>query len=145
MELHIKRYDELKADELYEILKVRMEVFVVEQDCRYQDMDGRDKNAYHLFMTEDGEIKAYLRVLDKGVSFDEVSIGRVLSVKRRCGLATELVKAGIEVAKEKYAADKIVIEAQTYVEKLYEKLGFVRISDEFLDVGIPHVKMELNL
>ena len=145
MELHIKRYNELTRDELYEIMKARIEVFVVEQNCPYPEIDGKDIGAYHVWLSENNEIAAYLRVLDKGVSFEDASLGRVLSTKRRCGLGTAIVKEGIRVAKEMFGAERITIEAQTYVKELYEKCGFVQVSDEFLDVGIPHVKMVLEI
>ena len=145
MELHIKRYNELTRDELYEIMKARIDVFVVEQKCTYQDIDRKDEGAYHVWLSDEDGIAAYLRVLDKGVSFDDVALGRVLSTKRRCGLGTRIVKEGIKVAKEKFGAESITIEAQTYVKELYEKCGFVQVSDEFLDVGIPHVKMVLEI
>ncbi|MBQ7596060.1 MAG: GNAT family N-acetyltransferase [Clostridia bacterium] len=145
MELFIKNFSELSLDELWQILKVRADVFIVEQNCAYQDIDEYDKLAYHLFYTDEGEITAYLRVLPQNTFFETPSIGRVLSVRRRQGLASQLVSEGIKVAKEKLNADKITIEAQTYVKEMYEKLGFIQTSDEFLDVGIPHVKMELNL
>ena len=145
MELHIKSYGELTRDELYEIIKARIDVFVVEQNCPYRDIDGKDIDAYHVWYTENGKLTAYLRVMDKGVSFDDVSIGRVLSLKRRCGYGVKLVREGIKVAKEKFGADRITIEAQTYVKSLYEKCGFVQVSDEFLDEGIPHIKMTLQL
>ena len=145
MELHVKHYDELTKEELYDIIKVRLDVFVVEQQCTYQDIDGKDKGAYHVWLSDDDGIVAYLRVLDRGVVFDDVALGRVLSTKRRCGLGTRIVKEGIRVAKEKFGADRITIEAQTYVAEMYEKVGFVKRGEEFLDVGIPHIKMTLEL
>ena len=145
MELHVKMYEELTADELYEILKLRASVFVVDQNCAYLDVDGRDKKACHVFYTDEKGIKSYLRVLDKGVFFNEVCIGRVISVKRRCGYGTMVLKEGIKAAKEKFGAEKVAVEAQTYARGLYEKLGFRQVSEEFLDEGIPHVKMELDL
>ena len=145
MDLHVKHYDELTKEELYDIIKVRLDVFVVEQQCTYQDIDGKDKGAYHVWLSDDDGIVAYLRVLDRGVVFDDVALGRVLSTKRRCGLGTRIVKEGIRVAKEKFGADRITIEAQTYVAEMYEKVGFVKRGEEFLDVGIPHIKMTLEL
>lgn len=145
MELHVKHYDELTKEELYDIIKVRLDVFVVEQQCTYQDIDGKDKGAYHVWLSDDDGIVAYLRVLDRGVVFDDVALGRVLSTKRRCGLGTRIVKEGIRVAKEKFDADRITIEAQTYVAEMYEKVGFVKRGEEFLDVGIPHIEMTLEL
>lgn len=145
MNFTIKRYDELTLDELYDIIKLRVDVFVVEQNCPYYELDGKDKMAYHVFCREKEKMIAYLRVLDRGISFETVSLGRVISLKRRCGLGTELLKTGIEVAKEKYNADKITIEAQTYAKKFYEGVGFVKISDEFMEDGIPHILMELKI
>ena len=145
MKLNIKTFEELTKKELYEILKLRSEVFVVEQKCCYQDMDDADFGAIHIFYTENGNIQAYLRVLDRGVGSQHVRIGRVISRKRRCGVGTMLVKEGIKAAVEKFGADVIFVEAQCYVKDMYAKLGFVQTSDEFLDVGIPHVKMELKL
>lgn len=145
MELIVKRFEELSAEELYEILKVRAAVFVVEQNCVYQDLDEKDKAAFHIYLKDDEGIQAYLRVLDAGVSFDEVGIGRVLSMKRRCGLATEILKAGIEVAKQRLNARAIKLEAQVYAKELYEKQGFVQTSKEFLEDGIPHIEMMLEI
>ena len=89
--------------------------------------------------------RAYARVLPRGATFQEVSIGRVIAVKRRCGLGKQIVAAAIDTAKEKLHADKITIEAQTYVKKLYENFGFYQTSEEFLEDGIPHVQMQLDL
>lgn len=145
MNFTVKHYNELTLDELYDIIKLRVDVFVVEQNCPYYELDGKDKAAYHVFCRENGKMNAYLRVLDRGISFDTVSLGRVISLKRHCGLGTELLKKGIKVAKEKYNADKITIEAQTYARKFYEGVGFVKISDEFIEDGIPHILMELKI
>ena len=144
MEYIIKRFEELTVYELYEILKVRVSVFVVEQECPYQEVDEKDKNAYHVFIKGNEGIKAYLRVLDKGISFDEVSIGRVLTMERGIGLGDKILEKGIEVAKEKMNADKIRIEAQCYAKGFYERFGFKQVSDEFLEDGIPHIEMLLE-
>lgn len=145
MELIVKRFDELTVSELYAILALRDRVFVVEQSCAYQEADGKDARAYHVWLEEDGEIVAYLRVLEAGVSFDEVSIGRVIAVRRRQGLGSRIVAEGVEVAKTRLGAKAIRIEAQTYARGLYEKLGFVQTTDEFLDEGIPHIGMLLEM
>ena len=144
MEIIIKKFNELSLEELYEILKIRVSVFVVEQNCPYQEIDDKDKQAYHIYIRENNQIKAYLRVLDKGVSFPEVSIGRVLTTERNKGYSNILIKEGIKVAKEKYNADKIKIEAQVYAKKMYEKHGFKQVSNEFLEDGIPHIIMLLE-
>ena len=145
MELVIKHFDELSTQELFEIFKLRVSVFVVEQNCPYQEVDDADKNAYHVYLKDDTGIQAYLRVLPKGVTFDEISIGRVIAVKRRRGLGSLILSEGIKVVKERLGAESIVIEAQVYARELYEKAGFVQSSSEFLEDGIPHIKMTLQL
>ena len=141
METVIKKFNQLTVEELYEILKLRAEVFVVEQNCAYQDLDDVDKDAYHVYLKEEGKILAYLRVIDKGKRLDEVSIGRVISLKRRCGLGTKLMAEGVKVAKEKYGAKRIKIGAQCYAKPFYEGCGFRQISGEYLEDGIPHIYM----
>ena len=141
MEIIVKKFEELTLNELYEILRVRSDVFVVEQNCVYQDVDNVDQDAYHVYMKENGKIVAYLRVVDKDKRLDEVSLGRVISLKRRCGLGTALMKAGIAVAEEKFHAKKIKIGAQLYAKPFYEQVGFKQISGEYLEDGIPHIYM----
>ena len=145
MELIVKRFDELTVRELYAILALRDKVFVVEQECIYQEADGKDLRACHVWLQENGEIVAYLRVLEAGVSFDEVSIGRVIAVRRRQGYGSRIVAEGIRIAREEFGAKAIRIEAQTYARKLYENLGFRQTTDEFLDDGIPHIGMLLKM
>lgn len=141
MEIFIKQFSELTPSELYELLRIRISVFVVEQNCPYQEVDNLDQNAYHIWLEENHKIVAYCRVIDQNNPFHEVSIGRVLSLDRRKGYGTLAVQLGISIAKEKYRADKIIIEAQTYARSLYEKCGFVQISEPFLEDGIEHIKM----
>lgn len=141
MEVVVKKFQELGLDELYEILRLRAEVFIVEQDCVYQDLDNVDRNAYHVYLKEGNEILAYLRVIDKGERLDEVSLGRVISLKRRQGFGTQIMKIGISVAKEKYGAKKIKIGAQAYAKPFYESVGFKQISGEYMEDGIPHIYM----
>lgn len=145
MKIHVKHFRELTAVELYDILELRNSVFVVEQNCPFREVDGLDKNAYHVFMTDENGIQAYLRVLDRGTAFEEVGIGRVLAVKRRCGLASKVLQEGIRVAKAKFRAEKIVLHAESYARGLYEKAGFCQTSDEFLEDGIPFIRMQLDL
>ncbi len=145
MELTVKHFDELSTQELFEIYKLRVSVFVVEQSCPYQEVDDADRQAYHIILHDENGIKAYARVLPKGVNLEDVSIGRVIAVRRRCGLGSRIVAAAIDTAREKLHAEKITVEAQTYARGMYEKLGFVQTSDEFLEDGIPHVKMTLEL
>ena len=143
MELTVKHFRELTTEELYDIYRLRAAVFVVEQNCVYQDVDDADKTAYHLWLSDEDGIQAYLRVLQKGARFEDVSIGRVIAVKRRRRLGSQILAAGIQTAKEKFQAKRIVIEAQIYARKLYENAGFVQTSGEFLEDGIPHIQMTL--
>lgn len=145
MELYAKRFDELSLRELYDILKLRVSVFVVEQNCPYPELDDRDQDALHVFLAEDGEILAYLRIMDRGVESEYVSIGRVIAKKRRCGLGTMLLKEGLRLAEERFGADKVYIEAQVYARSFYEKQGFRQVSEEYLEDGIPHIKMIAEL
>ena len=141
----IKHFNDLTLKELHEIYKVRTAVFVVEQKCPYQEVDDADLVSYHLYLKDEQGIQAYIRVIPKGVTMEEVSIGRVISLKRRQGLASKLLKEGIELAKEKFNATYIEIEAQVYVRTLYEKVGFKQVSESFLEDGIEHIKMRLDL
>ena len=141
MQTIIKKFDELSAKELYEIMQIRVAVFVVEQNCAYQDLDGLDEKAYHILMQEDGKTVAYLRVLNKGDKFDEVSLGRIISLKRRCGIGTKLLKTGLQVAKEKFGADKVKVGAQLYAKPFYESVGFTQVSDIYDEDGIKHIEM----
>ena len=119
MELIVKHFKELSKEELFEIYKLRVAVFVVEQNCPYQEIDDTDLVSYHVYLKEEDRIVAYLRAIPQGISFEDASLGRVIAVKRRCGLGTKIVKAGIEVVKEKFKTDKITIEAQVYAKSLY--------------------------
>ncbi len=145
MRLVVKRFKELSVDELYEILQVRFAVFIVEQECIYQEVDGKDQYSYHVFLRDDTGIKAYLRVVDKGISHEEVSIGRVLTTKRGIGLGKRILSEGIKVARGRMNADRIIIEAQSYAKEYYEKAGFKQVSEEFIEDGIPHIKMVLEV
>ena len=145
MELFVKHFSELSAEELFEIYKLRVSVFVVEQKCPYREIDDADRAAYHLWLKDEDGIEAYARVLPQGVTFPTAAIGRVISVKRRCGLGGKIVEAAIHAAKTNLHADKITIEAQVYARSLYEKHGFHQTSEEFLEDGIPHIQMQLIL
>ena len=143
MNWKIKRFEELTTTELYEILRIRAEVFVVEQTCVYQDLDLKDKKAYHLFCEIDGEIVAYLRILDKNVSYPEISIGRVLTTEmnRGKGLAREMMQRAIAFVKEELNETQIRISAQLYLKRFYESLGFSVTSDIYLEDDIEHIEM----
>lgn len=141
MEFTVKRFDELTVDELFEIYSLRVSVFIVEQNCPYQDVDEYDRSALHLTLRDNGKILAYARVLPAGTVFDEVSLGRVIAVERRKGYGSRIVAEALRAARDRFGAGSVVIEAQTYAKKLYEKKGFVQVSDEFSEDGIPHIKM----
>ena len=143
MNLVSKFFNELTACELYEILKARAQIFVVEQNCAYQDLDGKDYDSLHVFYESDGKVTAYLRafVKESGV----VQMGRVLTLEHGKGLGGKLLKEGINQIKEKQAPESIFIEAQCYATGFYEREGFKICSEEFLEDGIPHVEMILKL
>lgn len=144
MELIVKHFRDLTTQELYELLRVRESIFVVEQSCPYQEIDGKDLFSYHVYFKENDQIQAYVRVLRPDPESDKVSIGRVLTVNRGSGLGRKIMLEGIKVAKEKMAAHCIYIEAQVYAKGFYEGLGFQQISEEFLEDGIPHINMLLS-
>ena len=145
MELVIKKFDRLTSREVYEILKIRTAVFVVEQNCPYQEVDGTDYDSLHVWLEEKDEIKAYLRAFPKTEDGKVVQMGRVLSKVRGVGLGAQIVSAGIEAVKAELAPEKIIIEAQTYAIPFYEKFGFAVNGEEFLEDGIPHTPMVLEL
>ena len=143
MNWELKKFEELNAEEIYEILKIRNEVFIVEQKCPYQDCDGKDKKSYNLYFQDGGKIIAYLRILKKGVSYDEISIGRVLVLKnyRGKGIAREMLLKAINFVELNLNEKEIKIQAQTYLVNFYRSLGFKEISKEYLEDNIPHIDM----
>ena len=141
MQVRIKSFEDLTNRELYEILKLRVDVFVVEQECPYPEIDGKDYNAIHIYLENEEEILSYARVYKEE---DQVHLGRIIAKERRKGYATLILKEAINVAKKFYQAKEIHIEAQTYAKKLYEKVGFVEDSEIYLLDGIEHVKMVLE-
>ena len=145
MELKVKDFGELSTQELYDLLRLRVNVFVVEQNCPYPELDGRDQEALHVWLQDDTGIRAYLRIMDRGVSSEYVTIGRVIAAQRRIGLGSRILAEGIRLARERCGAEQIYLEAQVYAKGLYEKQGFRTISEPFLEDGIPHVKMLLDL
>ena len=139
--LHKKRFQNLTVDELYELLRVRSEVFVVEQDCVYQDMDGDDQASIHLWLTEGDRVVALCRVCPAGTHMEEVSIGRVITTDRGKGYGKRIMEEGIKAAREYFGADRIDIEAQEYARGFYEQVGFRQSSHPFILDGIPHIRM----
>lgn len=139
--LHKKRFHELTVDELYELLRVRTEVFVVEQDCVYQDMDGDDQASIHLWLTEGDKVVAVCRVCPAGTHLKEVSVGRVVTTERGKGYGKRIMLEGIKAAQEYFGATRIDIEAQEYARGFYEQVGFRQSSAQFMLDGIPHIQM----
>jgi len=146
MTFQIKHYEALSKDELYEIMQLRNEVFVVEQNCVYQDIDGKDLDAYHLSYYEGSELIGYLRILNKGISYKEVSVGRVLVKEdhRDKKVGRIMMEESIDYIKEVMNEPRIRISAQAYLKKFYGSLGFKIVSDDYLEDDIPHVEMLLE-
>ncbi len=141
MKQYIKRFDELTSAELYEILKLRNAVFIVEQNCAYQDIDGLDETAYHMWLEDENGIAAYVRLFPPGVRFEDSVIGRVIAVRRRSGVGSQIIRMAQSAVREVFGTDSVTIEAQVYAREFYEKLGFVQQSGEFDEDGIPHILM----
>ena len=137
---------ELSAEQVYAILAARVAIFVVEQNCAYQDLDGLDSDAEHLIAWSGSNVAGYLRVLGPGTRFDDPSIGRIITTKefRGSGLGRELVAKAIARTRQRYPGEPIRISAQKYLEKFYGDFGFATVSEPYLEDGIPHVEMLLR-
>lgn len=146
MEIHwkIKPFETLSVNELYDILRLRSEIFVVEQNCVYLDLDGKDKLALHLLGEFEGKIVAYSRLFKPGISFENASIGRVVvdANHRDKKWGHELMKEAIAGIQFHFGESKITIGAQLYLNKFYESHGFVQTSEMYLEDDIPHIEMK---
>ena len=144
IEWKIKPFENLSVNELYDMLRLRSEIFVVEQNCVYLDIDGKDKLALHLLGKFDGKIVAYSRLFKPEISFDNASIGRVVVDvnyrDRKWG--HNLMQESINGIKKHFGESKITIGAQLYLKKFYESHGFVQSSEMYLEDGIPHIEMK---
>jgi ElaA protein len=142
-----KSFEQLTVHELYTILKNRVLVFVVEQNCPYPEIDDYDQKATHLYLQEDGDLVAYCRLLPGGTKYKEASIGRVLVKQdyRNRGLAHELMKKAVFIMVNDWKETTIKLQAQSHLQNFYSKHGFRVISDEYLEDGIPHVDMIYKL
>ena len=146
LEIAVKQFNELDLQELYTILQFRAEVFVVEQNCVYQDIDGKDQKALHIIGYLNNEIVAYSRCFDKGFYFEEASIGRVM-VKmkhRKDGYGHNIMKASVKAIQEKFNTNNIKLSAQQYLIKFYEFHNFSVTGEGYLEDGIPHIAMVKN-
>jgi ElaA protein len=143
----IKFFDELTVKELYAIMRLRAEIFIVEQNCPYQDADGKDPKSFHLMgYDETNELVVYCRILPQHISYPEVSIGRVVSSSkvRGTGAGKQLMDKSLEVIKQKFGNVPVKIGAQAYLKKFYGSFGFVQTSEEYMEDNIPHIEMLLS-
>ena len=142
----IKTFNELSPQDIYSILQLRSEVFVVEQNCVYQDIDDKDQYALHLLLKKDDYLIGYSRIFKAGDYFKEASIGRVLVKKqaRNNRHGSLLMELSIKAIKDYFKENTVKISAQTYLKKFYNELGFDPIGEEYLEDGIPHIAMLLN-
>lgn len=145
MNLIAKKFEELDIAELYEILKARTEIFIMEQNIHYQDMDNVDYKSLHCFFMEENKVIAYLRAFYQEDNNDIVRIGRVLTLRHGNEIGRELMEKSIVAIKEKMKCKKISMDAQKHAVGFYEKFGFQVVSDDFLEEGVVHVVMELEL
>lgn len=143
MQFVIKTFSKLTTEELYQILRLRSEVFVVEQDCVYQDIDNKDQISYHVLGWKNDVLVAYSRIFDSGDYFSKPSIGRILvkQSERNHDYGHQLVDSSIQFIQKNFSKKDILISAQTYLLKFYKSHGFMVEGEEYLEDGIPHVKM----
>jgi ElaA protein len=148
MNWSIKHFDQLSTQELYAIFQLRLAVFSVEQNCPYQDADGKDQASFHVIATNDkGELVAYARVVNPGISYAEVSIGRVVTAAevRKTGIGKELMTYTIDFIKQQFGTVPIRISAQCYLTRFYESFGFSIVGEEYEEDHIPHIEMLLSV
>ena len=140
MEWKLKKFDDLTSDELYGILKLRSEVFVVEQDCVYQDLDDKDQLSYHLFLENDGETVAVSRIIPENVSYEDMAIGRVIVKKSYRGqkISRVMMQKAIDYIIDDLGKTSIRLSGQAYLCEFYLSLGFKKVSERYLEDGIYH-------
>lgn len=143
MKWYKKAFKELNNDELYSLLKARVDVFIVEQNCPYEEIDNYDQQAIHYFLKINNDLAAYARILPKNTKYEQVSIGRVLVMKehRKQGYAEKVMKQAMSYIVDEWKETSIKIQAQYYLKKFYSSLGFKQISDVYLEDEIPHIDM----
>ena len=141
-----KKFDELTAAELYAIMQLRNEVFVIEQNCIYQDADDKDQSSMHLCGWLGEKLVAYTRIIPPGISYAQASIGRVVTspAYRGTGAGRQLMQESISLSFSYFKCTQIKIGAQVYLTKFYQSLGFIQSSAQYLEDGIPHIEMILN-
>lgn len=143
MKWSCKTFKDLSLDEFHDIIQLRETVFVVEQNCPYLDVDGKDKEALHVFGEHEGKIVATTRILKPGKSYDEVAIGRVVTspIVRGTGMGKQLMEESMNFVKLHFGVVPIRISAQTYLLKYYKLFGFIETGEEYLEDNIPHMEM----
>lgn len=143
LDIQTKTFNQLNTTELYDLLQLRSEVFVVEQDCVYLDIDGKDTKALHVLGYKDDKLVAYTRIFKPGDYFKEASIGRVVvkENQRQEGYGYDIMNASIYAIKNYFKTSDIRISAQTYLKRFYNNLGFKEVGEEYLEDGIPHINM----
>jgi ElaA protein len=143
MDWYIKKFEDLTASELYDLLRERVNVFVVEQNCPYPEVDDKDQSSYHLYAKKNGEVVAYTRLLPAGVSYEQAAIGRVLVKEswRKTGLGRELMERSMDFFKNQLKEKEIKLQAQEYAMDFYGSFGFKPVSEVYLEDDIPHVDM----
>jgi len=143
LKICIKKFEELSLQELYDLLQLRSEVFSVEQNCVYKDLDGKDQKALHVLGFKENKVVAYTRIFGPGDYFNEASIGRVVVAKneRQHQYGYDIMKASIKAVREYFKVTTIKISAQTYLKRFYNNLGFKEFGEEYFEDGIPHVEM----
>lgn len=146
LNISVKSFSELNTTELYDVLQLRSEIFVVEQNCVYQDLDGKDQKAFHIIGTKNSKVVAYTRIFMAGDYLAQASIGRVVvkDGERKHGYGLDIMKASIKAAEERFGETSIALSAQTYLKRFYNSLGFIEKGGEYLEDGIPHVMMVKN-
>ena len=144
LKIKTKHFSELNIKQLYDLLQLRSEVFVVEQDCVYQDIDNKDKKAIHLLGYTNTNLIAYSRIFNEGDYFKETSFGRAIikKEKRGMGAGDELVRESLKIIRKEYGNKKVKISAQAHLKNFYAKHAFIAKGEEYLEDGIPHVLME---
>ncbi len=145
MNLISKEFKELTTIELYEILKARSKIFIMEQNIHYQDIDDIDYRSLHCFFMKDNNVIAYLRAFYQDANKEIVKIGRVLTLNHGNGVGKKLMEQSLKSIKEKMNCKKICMDAQKYAVGFYEKFGFKVVSNDFIEEGIVHIRMELEI
>jgi len=146
IDIYTKTFQELTINELYDLLQLRSEVFVVEQNCVYQDIDGKDIKALHVIGKKNNKIVAYTRIFKPGDYFEYASVGRVVvrNIERQHKYGYDLMEASIKTIKDYFNTTTIELSAQVYLKKFYNTLGFQEVGVEYLEDGIPHINMIKN-